>query len=81
MVADVCSALAGIALITRRWLLIPLPFLMSSTKDVLHQCGNCKILIAEWHRRGRTEVLAYPEVNGVEAEVKVEDKSRESHLL
>uniref|UniRef100_A0A0D2XLT4 LITAF domain-containing protein n=1 Tax=Fusarium oxysporum (strain Fo5176) TaxID=660025 RepID=A0A0D2XLT4_FUSOF len=38
---------------------------------------------------GRTEVLAYPEVNGaedenkdeVEVEVKVEDKSRESHLL
>ncbi|EWZ90692.1 hypothetical protein BFJ63_vAg8591 [Fusarium oxysporum f. sp. narcissi] len=82
-------ALAGIALITNCWLLVPLPFLMSSTKDVLHQCGNCKILIAEWHRRGRTEVLAYPEVNGaedenkdeVEVEVKVEDKSRESHLL
>ncbi|KAG7414175.1 LITAF-like zinc ribbon domain-containing protein [Fusarium sp. MPI-SDFR-AT-0072] len=69
------------------------PYFISSVKDVLHQCGKCKKPIAEWHRSGRTEVLAYPEVNGVEdedkdenkdqveVEVKVEDKSRESRLL
>ncbi|KAH7255273.1 LITAF-like zinc ribbon domain-containing protein [Fusarium redolens] len=36
-----------------------IPYCISSLKDVHHQCGNCKMPIADYHRSGRTEVLAY----------------------
>jgi len=32
------------------------PYVMDSTKDVDHFCGQCKRHLATWHRSGRTEV-------------------------
>ncbi|KAI9722876.1 MAG: hypothetical protein M1828_004442 [Chrysothrix sp. TS-e1954] len=36
-----------------------IPYCVSGTKDCEHRCGNCGILLAEWHRSGRTEVKAH----------------------
>jgi len=36
-----------------------IPYLLSATKDVRHNCGNCGALLATWHRSGRTVVHAY----------------------
>ncbi|KAF4958122.1 hypothetical protein FGADI_2630 [Fusarium gaditjirri] len=43
-------------------LLVWVPYCISSFKDVIHHCGHCKRPIAEWHRSGRTEVLAHPRI-------------------
>jgi len=36
-----------------------IPYLMSSTMDVKHNCGHCGALLATWHRSGRTVVHAH----------------------
>ncbi|KAF4448178.1 litaf zinc finger protein [Fusarium austroafricanum] len=36
-----------------------IPYLISSLKDVHHQCGNCHMPLATYHRSGRTEVRCY----------------------
>ncbi|GME37011.1 LPS-induced tumor necrosis factor alpha factor [Neofusicoccum parvum] len=33
-----------------------IPYMMSSTKDVVHKCGKCGAMLATWHRSGSTEV-------------------------
>lgn len=33
-----------------------IPFVVDATKDVNHYCDHCKVLLATWHRSGRTEV-------------------------
>jgi hypothetical protein len=33
-----------------------IPYLFTGTKDVDHKCGNCGVVLATWHRSGRTEV-------------------------
>ncbi|CVK92083.1 uncharacterized protein FMAN_16111 [Fusarium mangiferae] len=77
---------AGIACLLNCAILSWIPFVIPEAKDVLHQCGECRIYLALWHRGGRVEILAYPEVNKDEDkdedkdEVRVEDQSRESRL-
>ncbi|CCT69336.1 uncharacterized protein FFB20_00128 [Fusarium fujikuroi] len=58
----VTFAAAGIACLLSCAILSWVPFFISDAKDVLHQCGNCKVYLAQWHRAGRIEILAYPEV-------------------
>jgi lipopolysaccharide-induced tumor necrosis factor-alpha factor len=36
-----------------------IPYLMTSTKDVKHNCGRCGARLATWYRNGRTIVHAY----------------------
>ncbi|KAF4436861.1 litaf zinc finger [Fusarium acutatum] len=60
---SVTHASAGILCICSAALLAWIPYCISGLKNVLHYCGNCKLLLAEWHRSGRTEVIAYQEVN------------------
>ncbi|PGH08661.1 hypothetical protein AJ79_05943 [Helicocarpus griseus UAMH5409] len=33
-----------------------IPYCIDSAKDVHHRCGNCSVLLATYHRSGRTEV-------------------------
>ncbi|TEY71293.1 hypothetical protein BOTCAL_0096g00100 [Botryotinia calthae] len=33
-----------------------IPYLVSGLKDVDHKCGHCGVLLAVWHRSGRTDV-------------------------
>jgi lipopolysaccharide-induced tumor necrosis factor-alpha factor len=36
-----------------------IPYCISSLKDVHHQCGNCNMPLADYHRSGRTEVRCF----------------------
>jgi len=36
-----------------------IPYLLSSTMDVRHNCGHCGALLATWHRSGHTVVHAF----------------------
>ncbi|KAF4991279.1 hypothetical protein FGRMN_7939 [Fusarium graminum] len=36
-----------------------IPYLIDSLKDVHHQCGNCNMPLADYHRSGRTEVRCF----------------------
>lgn len=47
----------GTLLVT--WSLCCIPYCVSSTKDVVHKCGNCGVALATWHRSGHTEVHMY----------------------
>lgn len=33
-----------------------IPYLINGLKDVTHNCGHCGVLVATWHRSGRTVV-------------------------
>lgn len=79
---QIFSAAAGIACLLSCAILAWVPFFISEAKDVFHLCGNCKVYLAQWHRRDRIEILAYPEVNKDENkdEARIEDQSRESRL-
>ena len=35
------------------------PYLITGLKDVQHKCGRCGVLLAEWHKSGRTVVLQH----------------------
>jgi len=36
-----------------------IPYLITSTKDIRHNCGHCGTILATWHRSGRTVVHAF----------------------
>ncbi|CAJ0538843.1 Ff.00g067550.m01.CDS01 [Fusarium sp. VM40] len=36
-----------------------IPYLIGSLKDVHHQCGNCNMPLADYHRSGHTEVRCF----------------------
>ncbi|KAL4723543.1 hypothetical protein ACLX1H_009180 [Fusarium chlamydosporum] len=36
-----------------------IPYCIESLKDVHHQCGNCNMPLADYHRSGRTEVRCF----------------------
>lgn len=33
-----------------------IPYMMNSLKDVQHNCGNCGVLLATWHKSGSVDV-------------------------
>ncbi len=33
-----------------------IPYMMNSLKDVQHNCGNCRVLLATWHKSGSVDV-------------------------
>lgn len=36
-----------------------IPYLINGLKDIEHKCGHCGVLLARWHRSGRTVVHAH----------------------
>jgi len=46
----------GIAVFFFSGVLFWIPYLIDCLKDVNHQCSHCGVLIATWHKTGRTEV-------------------------
>ncbi|KAG4275139.1 hypothetical protein FPRO06_05066 [Fusarium proliferatum] len=60
---QIFSGAAGLVCLLSCAILAWVPFFIPETKDVFHRCGNCKVYLAQWHRVGRTEILAYPGVN------------------
>ena len=32
-----------------------IPYMMNSLKDIRHNCGNCGVLLATWHKSGNVE--------------------------
>ncbi|KAF5984202.1 litaf zinc finger [Fusarium coicis] len=54
------TALA-IALSSFLWLAW-VPYFIGKLKNVFHHCGSCRLLLAEYHRSGYTEVFAFPMV-------------------
>jgi hypothetical protein len=32
-------------------------YLVDGLRDINHQCGNCGVLMARWHRSGRIDVF------------------------
>ncbi|PNP80464.1 hypothetical protein FNYG_06063 [Fusarium nygamai] len=53
---------AAIALSTIGLWLAWVPYFINRLKNVFHHCGNCRLLLAEYHPSGHTEVFASQKV-------------------
>ena len=51
-----CSAIAA-GLLFGTGIFFWVPYLVDGWKNMNHYCGSCGVLMATWHRSGRTDVF------------------------